>query len=189
MDPESIKKGERITRGPIVTVFFLLCVGGLAFAPTAEAFEVSGGVALGGALAGTKPRLAVSPHISISWRRDNGLLFTIHEMCSLLPAINAHGIGVDNQVSVALGYASADFNFSLGPSLSIYSMSACNVTTCGRAVGLSPGAQAQANVYFSGPFGASVSASVDWIVGNAGVFLGGMTGMIVAGPVLRWSAK
>src|SRR5215212_2081692 len=53
-------------------LFCLLCACVLVVVPaTAEASEVSGGVSLGGILAGTKPRFAVSPHAGISWRRDS----------------------------------------------------------------------------------------------------------------------
>jgi hypothetical protein len=39
------------------------------------------------------------------------------------------------------------------------------------------------------PLGVSVSANVDWIGGRSRVLPGGLAAMIVAGPVLRWSAK
>src|SRR5207237_1234994 len=72
--------------------FRLLCACGLVFVPApAAAFEVSGGVSLGGILAGAKPHFAVSPQAGVSWRMDSGLLFAVHETCNILPAINERG--------------------------------------------------------------------------------------------------
>ncbi len=119
----------------------------------AEAFEVSGGVSLGGIVAGTVPRLAVSPHASLAWRMESGFLLAAHDLLSILPSINKDGAGVSNQTSVALGYAWEKGDFSVGPSLSIYSMPACGVTLCGRVAGLSPGGHGQATVYFAGSWG------------------------------------
>jgi len=45
------------------------------------------------------------------------------------------------------------------------------------------------NVYWAGRLGIFASADVDWIAGDASVLLGGVTAMLVAGPVLRWSPK
>jgi len=133
-----VGRGVRVAKGSLLRT---LCASGLILlSAPAAAFDASGGVGFGGALAGTRPRLAVSPHVSLSWRKESGLLFAVHEMCSILPAINEHGPGVYNQASAAVGYASVNANFSIGPSLSIYSISACNARSCGRVLGLSPGA-------------------------------------------------
>ncbi len=175
--------GRRIT-------WAALCVPVLVAAPLpAEAFEISGGVSMGGILAGTVPHLAASPHAGISRRLESGLLFAAQDQLNILMATNKDGVGVYNQTSIALGYASDKGNFSAGPSLSIYSMPACGATLCGRVVGLSPGGNMQANVYFAGPWGVSVSANVDWIGGSSLVLPGGVAAMVVAGPVFRWSSK
>jgi hypothetical protein len=157
----------------------------------AGAFEVSGGVGLGGFLAGgTLPRLAVTPHVGISWRRESGFLFVVHDLFSILAPINKAGLGVYNKTSITFGYAWEKVNVSAGPSLSIYSMPACGVTLlCGRVAGVALGGHAQADVYFAGPLGVSVSANVDWIGGRSRVVSDGVAAMVVAGPVLRWSAK
>jgi hypothetical protein len=160
----------------------------MAPAPAA-AFELSGGVSLGGVLAGTKSRFAASPHAGISWRMGSGWLFAIHEMFSILPAINQHGVGVHNQTSASLGYAFEKGQLSLGPSLSFYSIPACNSAVCARVAGFSPGVYAQANAYFAERLGVSVSGNVDWIAGSGGALLGGVVAMVVAGPILRWSTK
>lgn len=154
----------------------------------AEAFEVNGGVTLGGVVAGSKPRLAVTPQVGLLWRTESRFLFAVHEMFSILPATNKHGVGVYNRTSAVLGYAAENMNVSAGPSISIYSMPACNtVAVCARVVGLSPGIHAQANVYFAGPLGVTVSAGVDWIGGSSRVLPGGVAALIVAGPVVRWT--
>lgn len=155
----------------------------------AVAYELSGGVSMGGILAGAVPRLAVSPHAGLSWRMESGFLFAVHDLFSILPAINKDGAGVYNQTAAAIGYAWENGNLSVGPSLSIYSMPACGVDLCGRVAGLSPGGHAQANVYFAGPWGVSVSANLDWIGGKSLVLPGGVAAMVVAGPVFRWTSK
>lgn len=169
----------------------LPCVCVLLVASTsAEAFEVSGGVTLGGVVAGSRPLLAVTPQAGITWRTENRFLLAVHEMFSIMPATSKYGVGVYNRTSVVLGYATETTNFSAGPSLSIYSMPACNAASlCARVVGLSPGVHAQANMYFAGPLGVTVSAGVDWLGGSSRVLPGGVAAMVVAGPVLRWAAR
>ena len=168
----------------------ILCAFSLELgASPAQALEFGGGVSLGGIVTGTRPRFAVSPHAGVSWHSANGFMLAAHEMCSVLPAGDRHGVGIYNQASVAPGYATENATFSIGPSFSAYSTPACNATICGRVVGLALGARFQANVYFAGPLGVSLSANADWITGSASAFLGSATAMIVAGPVLRWSPK
>jgi hypothetical protein len=128
--------------------------------------------------------------VGVSWRRESGFLFVVHDLFSILATINKAGLGVYNKTSVDIGYASEEVNFSAGPSLSIYSMPACGVTyLCGRVVGVAPGGHAQADVYVAGPLGVSVSANVDWIGGSSAVLPGGVAVMVVAGPVLRWRSR
>jgi len=157
----------------------------------AGAFELSGGVSLGGFQVGsTLPRLAVTPHVGLSWRWESGFLFVAHDLFSILTPVNKAGLGVFNKASITIGYGWEEAQVSAGPSLSIYSVPACGVTLlCGRVVGVAPGGHAQADVYVAGPLGVSVSANVDWIGGRSRVLPGGLAAMIVAGPVLRWRAK
>lgn len=180
------RKRSGSTSGRIASRY-LPCACVLLVAPRpAEALEVTGGVTVGGILAGSKPFLAVTPQAGITWRMENGFLVAVHDMFSILPA-NDDGIGVFNRTSVVLGYAAEHMNVSAGPSLSVYSMPACNAgSLCARVVGLSPGIHAQANIYFAGPLGVTVSAGLDWIGGSSRVLPGGTAAMIVAGPVLRW---
>jgi hypothetical protein len=155
----------------------------------AAAFELSGGVSVGGILAGTVPHLAVSPHAGILWSTESSFLFAIHDLLSILPSTSKDGAGVYNQTSIAIGYAAEKINFSVGPSLSIYSMPACGATLCGRVAGLSPGAHVQVNLYLAEPLGLSVSANVDWVGGSSLVLPGGVAAMVVAGPVFRLSSR
>ena len=164
----------------------------LLVVPTpAGAVEISTGMSFGGILAGRAPRLAVTPQGGIAWTTSGGFLFAAHEMISILPPINndglgVYGLGVYEQTAVVIGYAAKTHDFSVGPSLSIYSMPACGATLCGRVVGLGPGAHAQVNVYLYGRLGVSVNATVDWVGGRSMVLPGGVAVMVVAGPVLRW---
>ena len=71
----------------------------------AEAFELSGGVSLGGFQVGsTLPRLAVTPHVGLSWRRESGFLFVAHDLSSILTPVNKAGLGVFNKASITIGY-------------------------------------------------------------------------------------
>jgi hypothetical protein len=156
----------------------------------ARAFELTGGVSAGIFQAGILPRLAVAPHVGISWRRESGFLFVVHDLFSVLSPINKAGLGVHNKTSITIGHAWEKVNVSAGPSLSIYSIPACGVTfICGRVVGVAPGGHAQAEMYFAGPLGVSVTANVDWIGGSSAVLRDDVVAMAVAGPVLRWSTK
>jgi hypothetical protein len=155
----------------------------------AEAFEVAGGVSVGVIAAGTEPQFALSPHAGIPWRKDNGLLVTLHDQLNILPPSNFIGAGVYNQMHFTLGYASNTAQIRVGPSLAIYSIPACGVTLCGRVVGIAPGGHAIANFFISERWGMSLSANLDWVGGRSLVLPGGFSAMLVAGPVLRWESK
>jgi hypothetical protein len=168
----------------------VLVVPSLVVVPTqGEASELSAGVSLGWLQAGTIPRLAVGPHAGISWPIQRDILFTVHDLCTILPPIREDGLGVYNQTSVDIGYAWKDGNVSAGPSVAFYFMPACGVTLCGRVGGLAVGGHAQANAYVAGPLGVSVSVNVDWVGRGSLVLPGYVSVVFVAGPVLRCSEK
>lgn len=141
---------------------------------------------MGGILVGTEPKLAVSPFVGLFWRTESGLLFEAHNMVSIIVGPR---VGVYDRTAASIGYAWRTGNFSLGPSLSIYSMHVCNTVSgrlfCDRAVGVAPGGHAQTNWYFAGPLGVAVSANVDWAGGSSRVLPGSPVVMVTAGPVLR----
>ncbi|WP_234023433.1 hypothetical protein [Sorangium cellulosum] len=116
-------------------------------------------------------------------------MFKVHDLCSVVPPIQAGGAGVYNHTSVALGYAWKNVDLSAGPSAAIYLMPACGNTLCGRIAGMAVGGHAQINAYVAGPLGVSVTANADWIGGSSRVLPGQASVTVVAGPVLRWSAK
>ncbi len=154
----------------------------VAVPATAEAFELSGGVSVGGIQVGTDPRLAVSPFVGVLWRTENGLLVEAHNMFSIVPGTR---VGVYDRTAAAVGYAWKTGNVSFGPSLSIYSMPVCGIMICDRVVGVAPGGHAQTDWYLAGPLGVSVSANLDWAGGNSLVLPGSLVVMVTAGPVLR----
>jgi hypothetical protein len=165
----------------------VLCASGLAFVPApAEALELNGGVSVGGIQVGTDPSLAVSPFIGLLWRTGRGFLVEVHHMFSIVPGAR---LGIYDRTAAALGYPWKTGNVSLGPSLSIYSMPVCGVVDCGRVVGIAPGGHAQADWYFSGPLGVSVSANVDWAGGDSRILPGGLVVMVTAGPTLRLNVE
>lgn len=155
----------------------------------AQAFELSSGLSVGGFQAGTVPRLALSPHAGIAWSKSSNFLVALNDVCSVLPPKNYIEIGIYNEISVSIGYASEASNFIAGPSLALYSMTTCGLQLCGRVDGVAIGGHAQTDVYFAGPLGVSVSANVNWIGGRSQVLPGGLAMMVVAGPVLRWRSR
>lgn len=177
--------------GLVITRSMLLIL--LAAPRSAEAVDFSGGVSLGGFQAGTVPSFAISPHAGILWRLNSEFVFRANDLCGILPPIRNDGMGVYNTASVAIGYVWGNTVFSVGPSLSMYSIPACSLyagrTLCGRVAGVAPGGHAQTDAYFAGPLGVSVSAHVDWVGGGSLVLPGGLAVMVVAGPVLRWRTK
>ena len=131
----------------------------------------------------------MSPNAGIAWPTESGFLFAVHDAFNILPTISQSGLGVYNQTTISIGHASTNGSFSVGPSLSIYSIPACGVAFCTRVAGVAPGGNAQASLYFDGPLGVSLSASVDWVGGGSFVLPGGVVAMVVAGPVLRWNSE
>ncbi len=157
----------------------------------AEAFEVNGGISVGGVMAGTAPHLAVTAHASISWRSGGGFSWGVREMISVLPPTRKDGAGVYEQTAGMIGYTSRAFAFSAGPSLSILYVPACGATLCGRLAAITPlGGHVQASWYFSERVGISAHATLDWIRGRSMVLpQNGLTTMVVAGLVYRWSQE
>jgi hypothetical protein len=172
---------RHVARGVLSVLVFL--------ARPAGAVEIRGGVSVGGFQAGTASRLAVSPHAGLSWRRESGLLFAAHDLFSVLPVARRGGVGIYNQTSLAIGYASKEVDFSVGPTLAIYSMTACGVAVCGRVAGLGPGGQAQLNLFLYGQVGLSANGYVNWLGGRSQALPGGVAAMVVAGPVIRWDSR
>jgi hypothetical protein len=167
--------------------FRLVCAGVLVLAPaSAGAFEVSGGVSVGGIQVGTEPRLAVSGFAGLHWRIEGSFLLKGHTMFSILPGPR---VGFYDRTAAALGYAWKTVNVGLGPSLSIYSMPVCGVVICNHVAGIAPGGHAEAEWFFSDPLGVSVSANVDWAGGGSRVLPGGLVMMVTAGPVLRLQTR
>lgn len=176
-------KAMRSLAGALV-VFFV----GIVAPSQAAAFDLSGGVNAGAVLIGTRPRFALSPHAGVSWRAESGFLFALQDVMSILPAIDAHGVGAYNHVSMLVGYAWKAGRFGMGPSLAIYSVPACGRGWCDRVSGLSPGVRGQIDYYFVGPLGLSVSANVDWLTGST-VLPAGVVATVLAGPLLKWSSE
>lgn len=160
----------------------LLACGLVVIPATANALEPSFGVSIGGIQVGTDPALAVSPFASLLWRTESGFLLEAHNMFSILPASS---VGIHDRTSVTLGYAWQTGNVSLGPSLSFYSMLACDTRACRRVGGAAPGGHAQTDWYFAGPLGVSLSANVAWYGGGSFVLRGNAAVMVTAGPILR----
>ena len=167
-------------------VVFLCCTSALSLVPVpAEAMEVDLGASVGGMLAGSVPRFAVSPYGALSWPLGSNFVFVVHDMVSLLLAANNHGPGVYDHLSVAGGVAWADGKIVVGPSLSVFSMPACGPLWCARVGGFGAGASARADLFFWGPAGLSLSGNVDVPLQSNSVLPGGPAWMLLAGAVFR----
>lgn len=89
----------------------------------ARAIEVSGGVGVGAVVTSNLRRLAISPHVAVSWRMSDGFSIAIHERLNVTTSKKS-GAGLYNQLSGAIGYAWDQVSFSVGPAFSIYSLPA-----------------------------------------------------------------
>ena len=166
--------------------WWTVCTVALAVT-SANAQELSGGVAVGGILAGTSSRLSVSPHAGLAWQTSAGFVFGLHDVCSILPEMNGLGVGVYNHASLLVGYGSRTMHIGVGPSLSFYSMPMCGVEWCAPATGTAIGGSGRTYLHLAGPLGLSALVSVEYV--NNPVMPGGVTMMATAGPVLRWRER
>ena len=165
----------------------LLGVCGVVVVPaTADALEVSFGVSVGGIQVGTEPRLAVSPFAGLLWHTEGGFLFEVHNMCSLLADSR---VGIHERTSATVGYAWHTGDVSIGPSLSFYSMFACDPMACRRVEGAAPGGHAQVDWYFARFLGVSLSTNVAWYGGSSSVLPDNPAVMVTAGPIVRLESQ
>lgn len=171
--------------GRVFLGLWCACVAGLA-SLRAQALEVNGGVSVGGLQVGTEPKLAVSPFVGVAWHSESGFSVSLHNMFSVVVASR---VGVHDRASAALGYAWNTGDFSVGPSMSFYSLLVCGALDCRRVEGAAPGAHVQVDWYFLGPLGASLSGNVAWYGGASSVLPGSVAVMATAGPILRLEAK
>lgn len=172
-------------RGRVFLGLSCACVAGLA-SLRAQAVEINGGVSVGGLQVGTEPKLAVSPFVGVAWHSESGFSVSLHNMFSVVVGSR---VGVHNRTSATLGYAWGTGDFSVGPSLSFYSLLVCGPLVCRRVEGAAPGGHVQVDWYFLGPLGVSLSGNVAWYGGASSVLPGSVAVMVTAGPILRLEAK
>lgn len=171
-------------RGKASALALCGCASALVALPApAMAFELSGGVSVGGIRIGADPRLAVSPFAGLLWHRNRDFTLEVHDMFSVLPGerVEAH-----DRTAVALVYAWNTGKASLGPSLSIYWMPVCGVVICSQVLGIAPGGHAQVDWCFFESLGLSVGANLDWAGGSSRVLRHGLMAMATAGPVWKF---
>lgn len=153
----------------------------------ARATELHTGARVGGLQMGVDPRWAFSVYGGLAWRGEHGLAFELSNVFSLSPG---RTWGVYDRTAAALGYGGKNGKISLGPSLSFFSMPACNFVICDRVNGIAVGGQLDGAWYFSGPFGLSAHASVEgWKGGDSHVLPGALVIMAMAGPALRFDVS
>jgi hypothetical protein len=122
--------------------------------------------------------------------------FTIgvrNELGILPPALGGRdtNVSVHNRTALLFGVATARVTGSLGPTLTIYSMSACSPVLCAWTAGAAVGAEAQISVWttewLGGTMGIQASAYVGYYNGSA-VLHNTVIGQFSAGPVFRIGA-
>lgn len=178
--------GHRL-RGKASALVLCGCAYALGVYPApARAYELSGGVSVGGIQIGADPRLTVSPFAGLLWHRNKKFILEVHNMFSILPG---ERVGDHDRTAAALGYAWETGKASLGPSLSIYWMPVCGVVICRQVLGIAPGGHAQVDWYFFEYLGLSVGANLDWVGGSSRVLRHGLMGMATAGPVWRFDRE
>lgn len=152
----------------------------------ARASELSFGASVGGIQIGPDPKLAAGAFGALGWRTENGLLVEVHNMFSFIVGSR---VGIHDRTSATIGYAWRTGDLKLGPSLSIYSMMACGPVVCRRVEGAAPGGHVQADWYFLGPLGVSLSINVAWYGGHSSVLPDNTAAMISAGPIVQLEGK
>lgn len=167
-------------------VCLLFLVLGSVVPSTALALDFGAGVSVGAVYVGTRAVPAITPHAGVSVQANTGLLFSLQDRPSILPATNRDGVGLYNHLVAALGYTWGNGDIRGGASFTAYFMPACRNKLCGVVAGVGVGADLQLNYFFVGPAGVSVSGNVDWLGGDSLILPGGVAAMAVAGPVVRW---
>lgn len=167
----------------------LICLLGSGAPGTARAIEGDIGVSLGGMVAGSVPRFAISPHLGFAWRLGDHFRLGIHDFFSILPALDPHGIGIYNHLSGIIGLSWRAGDICFGPSFGLFSVPMCGGALCARLTGMAPGVTAEGSYYFAGPFGVSARLNIDWITGFGNVLPPGVLAVVVAGPVFHWGAR
>ncbi|MEZ4308531.1 MAG: hypothetical protein R3F14_10855 [Polyangiaceae bacterium] len=165
---------------------YLVVAGCALLASPARATEVHAGVRVGAVQIGVDPRLAVSPFAGALWRSESGFLLELSNTFTLSPGDKW---GVYDRSAAALGYGWPTGHVSVGPALSLYSMPACNFVICDRVNGIAVGGHAVLAYFFAGPFGLSMTGSLDYVGGKSRVLPGGAVVMGTAGLVVKFETS
>lgn len=173
----------------------LACALACALLPATAQAEVIArfGIGVGGMQVLANPRLAVTPHVSVDWASD-WLTIGVRDELGLLPSAlggRDTNMSIHNRTALLLGFATPRVTSSLGPTLTIYSMSACSPVLCAWTAGVAVGAEAQISVWttewFNGIVGIQASGYVGYYNGSA-VLHNTVIGQFSAGPVFRIGA-
>jgi hypothetical protein len=142
------------------------------------------GASVGGVLAGSAPRFAVSPYATLSWPLGGSFAFGVNEMASLLLAPNNHGPGFYNHLSGFAAITWKDGKILAGPSLTIFSMPACGPEWCANLSGFGAGGTLRLDL-FQKPVGLSLGGNVDAPLKSTDLLPAGPAVMFFAGGVFR----
>lgn len=151
------------------------------------------GLNVGGIAVLANQRLAIAPHVAVDWLVLDGVTLGLREEVSVLPP--ALG-GLDTSPSVLarttglIGLSWSRASVSVGPTFTIYSMSACTSAHCAWTSGVAPGVDLQVSVYttewLGGVVGVQASGNVGYYDGQSSVLRDAWVGMATIGPVFRF---
>lgn len=143
-------------------------------------------------------RLAIAPSIALDWRSSSDSVITlgVREEFAFLPPALGRGdtnVSMHSRTAGMVGLAWPRFTLSVGPTLAIYSMSACSPALCAWTSGAAIGGEAQATVYttewLGGLVGIQASGYVGWYDAPSAVLTHTVVGMATVGTVFRFGTR
>jgi hypothetical protein len=155
---------------------------------------VRGGVGLGAMQVIASQRLAITPHVTLDWSpaEDAALTIGVRNELALLPPMlggRDKGVSVHDRTGILFGLGVRRFTGSLGPTLVVYSMSACSPVLCAWTSGIAVGGEGQVTLWttetLGGVLGIQIDASIGWYDGSSAVVRRSVLGTLTAGPVFR----
>lgn len=156
---------------------------------------VRAAIGVGGVQILNTQRLAIAPSLALDWRSGPDSVITLgaREEFAFLPPALGRGdthVSMHSRTAAMVGLAWPRFTLSVGPTLAIYSMSACSPDLCVWTSGAALGGEAQATVYttewLGGILGIQASGYVGWYDADSRVLTHTVVGMATMGTVFRF---
>jgi len=146
----------------------------------ASGLEVTAGIEMG--VSGGY--FGVGPQIGATISGPAGSVLAFHDTLLLLPAGNT--LGVNNQLTIGLGYSTPRLTLTAGGLLGFYRIPMCGRMLCGMVMGFAPGGFAQLDVFLGRFLGLSARGTIAWHGGESLVPSDELAWSATAGPIMRW---